>query len=220
MYRVIPPGRLREDRLTARRHIRVGICAWADPALIEDGSFYPREVDDGRGPPALLRERLRRGGGQRLLLRDPRRPHHGALGGAHAAGLRLPRQGLRAHDRSPRPDSRPCPRRCAPSCPRRPRLTPRGDVEAASLPAEALDAAFALFRAAVRPLAEAGKLGYVLFQFAPWVHYGTAGLDALAALPARLPGLTRGRGVPPSLRGFPSTPTRRCAPCASSVSPT
>ena len=25
-----------------RRPITVGICAWADPALIEDGSFYPK----------------------------------------------------------------------------------------------------------------------------------------------------------------------------------
>jgi uncharacterized protein YecE (DUF72 family) len=72
--------------------------------------------------------------------------------------------------------------------PAAPRLTPRGDVEAASLSTEALDAAFAVFRSAIKPLAEAGKLGYVLFQFAPWVHYGAATLDGLAALPARLPG--------------------------------
>ena len=69
-----------------------------------------------------------------------------------------------------------------------PRLTPRDEVEAADLPTEALDAAFALFMAAVKPLAEAGKLGYVLFQFAPWIHHGPAGLNALAGLPARLPG--------------------------------
>src|SRR5215475_5102665 len=30
-------------RRSPRREIRVGICAWADPALIEDGSFYPRK---------------------------------------------------------------------------------------------------------------------------------------------------------------------------------
>jgi hypothetical protein len=27
----------------------------------------------------------------------------------------------------------------------------------------------------VRPIAEAGKLGYVLFQFAPWVHFDASG---------------------------------------------
>jgi uncharacterized protein YecE (DUF72 family) len=74
--------------------------------------------------------------------------------------------------------------------PAAPLLTQRGEVEAASLPGEALDLAFGSFRAALRPLAEAGKLGYVLFQFAPWVHFGAAALDVLAALPARLPGWT------------------------------
>jgi len=33
-------------------------------------------------------------------------------------------------------------------------------------------------RAAVRPIAEAGKLGYVLFQLAPWVHF-EAGLSSI-----------------------------------------
>lgn len=71
-----------------------------------------------------------------------------------------------------------------------PRLTPRGEVEATRLPPESLDAAFAVFRAAVEPLARAGKLGYVLFQFAPWVKYATTQLDYLASLPRRLPGWT------------------------------
>ena len=60
--------------------------------------------------------------------------------------------------------------------------------------------AFALFRAALGPLAAAGKLGYVLFQFAPWVHFERA-LARIpgAALPARLPGLDAGRRVAPPL---------------------
>jgi uncharacterized protein YecE (DUF72 family) len=70
------------------------------------------------------------------------------------------------------------------------RLTGRGDLEASSLPPEALDAAFSVFRAAVEPIAQAGKLGYVLFQLAPWVHYAPAQLDYLASLPGRLPGWT------------------------------
>ena len=51
-----------------------------------------------------------------------------------------------------------------------------------------MDRAFHLLRAAVGPIAEAGKLGYVLFQFAPWVHFEPARLDYLASLPQRLPG--------------------------------
>src|SRR2546426_7421150 len=45
-------------------------------------------------------------------------------------------------------------------------------------------------RAAVAPLAEAGKLGYVLFQFAPWGRFGATWLDYLASLVERLPGFT------------------------------
>ena len=74
--------------------------------------------------------------------------------------------------------------------PRQPRRTPRGEVLADEVPPEGVDAAFRLFRAALRPLEEAGKLGYVLFQFAPWVHFEDRWLEYLAGLPARLPGWT------------------------------
>jgi len=72
----------------------------------------------------------------------------------------------------------------------RARRTPRGEIEAGEFPPEAVDEAFRLFRAALAPLAEAGKLGYILFQLAPWVRYDTARLDYLASLPSRLPGWT------------------------------
>jgi uncharacterized protein YecE (DUF72 family) len=74
--------------------------------------------------------------------------------------------------------------------PRSPARTRRGEIDAASFSPDALDDAFRLFRAAVQPIADAGKLGYVLFQFAPWVHFDAARLEYLAALPGRLPGFT------------------------------
>jgi uncharacterized protein YecE (DUF72 family) len=74
--------------------------------------------------------------------------------------------------------------------PASPRRTRRGEIDATSFSPEAVDRAFHLFRTAVRPIAEAGKLGYVLFQFAPWVHFDSTRLDYLASLPARLPGWT------------------------------
>jgi uncharacterized protein YecE (DUF72 family) len=66
----------------------------------------------------------------------------------------------------------------------------RGELDRARFPPEALDRCFALFRAALDPLAAAGKLGYVLFQLAPWVRYDEATLAYLASLPGRLPGWT------------------------------
>ena len=66
----------------------------------------------------------------------------------------------------------------------------RGEIDRARIPPEALGRCVELFRAAVEPLATAGKLGYVLFQLAPWVRYEDATLEYLASLPARLPGFT------------------------------
>jgi uncharacterized protein YecE (DUF72 family) len=69
-------------------------------------------------------------------------------------------------------------------------LRRRGELNREQFPPEALDRCFALFRAALEPLAAAGKLGYVLFQLAPWVRYDDATLAYLASLPGRLPGFT------------------------------
>jgi uncharacterized protein YecE (DUF72 family) len=74
--------------------------------------------------------------------------------------------------------------------PRSPARTRRGEIDAATFSPDAFDHAFRLFRAAVQPIADAGKLGYVLFQFAPWVHFDAARLEYLASLPGRLPGFT------------------------------
>jgi len=87
----------------------------------------------------------------------------------------------------PRPQSLPADlERLLPS---RPRRTHRGEIEAGEFPAEAIDEAFRLFRAALAPITEAGKLGHVLFQFAPWVRFDGAWLEYIAALPGRLPGV-------------------------------
>jgi uncharacterized protein YecE (DUF72 family) len=47
--------------------------------------------------------------------------------------------------------------------------------------------ALAELRKALRPLRAAGKLGYVLFQLAPWVKFSDETLTSLAALPRALP---------------------------------
>ena len=66
----------------------------------------------------------------------------------------------------------------------------RGQIENAAFPPEAREWAFETFREALRPLEDSGKLGYVLFQMAPWIKHGREALDYLASLPGRLPGVT------------------------------
>jgi uncharacterized protein YecE (DUF72 family) len=172
-----------------KRRVRVGICAWADPALIESGSFYPRksmsaearlrfyasvfdtvEVNSSYYAIPDIRNT------QRWVERTP------ADFVFHVKAYAL----LTGHH----PRAETVPADVAVLLPERPRRTRRGEIDAASFTPEAIDRAFDLFRTAVRPIAEAGKLGYVLFQLAPWVHFDSQRLEYLASLPARLPGYT------------------------------
>jgi len=66
----------------------------------------------------------------------------------------------------------------------------RGQIENAMFPPEAHAWVAETFREALRPLQDSGKLGYVLFQMAPWVKYGREALDYLATLPDLLPDVT------------------------------
>jgi len=169
--------------------ISVGICSWADPALIEDGSFYPRRSMSAE---ARLRHYARffevvevnsayyaipdiRTVARWVERTPPGFRFHvkawAPMTGHHARPQAVPADVLRA-------------------LPAGVRRTRRGEIAADAFPPEALDAAFHLLRAALAPLAEAGKLGYVLFQFAPWVRWSAARLAYLTSLPERLPGWT------------------------------
>jgi uncharacterized protein YecE (DUF72 family) len=169
--------------------VRVGICSWADPALIEAATFYPKKSMSAEA-------RLRFYAGVFDVVevnasyyaipdvvtvrRWAQRTPPGFVFHVKAWSL------MTGHH--PRPQSLPA--EVQAMLPERVRRSPRGEVLADDVPAEGIDAAFRLFRAALAPLAEAGKLGYVLFQFAPWVHFEPARLDYLASLPERLPGAT------------------------------
>ena len=168
--------------------IRVGICSWADPALIESGAFYPRKSMSAE---ARLRHYASvfdtvEVNASYYAIPDVRttgrwveRTPPGFVFNVKAYAL------LTGHH--PRPESLPADVRAL--LPRQPRRTRRGEIDAAGVPPEALDATFRLYRAALEPLAAAGRLGYVLFQLAPWVHFDAARLEYLASLPGRLPGL-------------------------------
>ena len=171
------------------KQVRVGICAWADPALIEAGTFYPRKsmttesrlryyasVFDG----VEVNSSYYAIPNIRNTLRWVERTPPGFVFRVKAYSL------LTGHH----PRAETVPADLAALLPRSPRRTRRGEIDASSFPPEALDHAFRLVRTALRPIAEAGKLGYVLFQFAPWVHFEPGRLDYLASLPERLPGWT------------------------------
>jgi uncharacterized protein YecE (DUF72 family) len=173
----------------SRARVRVGICSWADPALIESGAFYPRKSMSAEA-------RLRFYAGVfdvvevnasyyaipdvLTVRRWTERTPPGFVFHVKAWSL------MTGHH----PRAQTLPADVQARLPARPRRSARGEILADEVPPEGLDAAFRLFRAALAPLEAAGKLGYVLFQFAPWVHFEPRRLEYLASLPARLPGCT------------------------------
>jgi len=168
---------------------RVGICSWADPALIESGGFYPKKSMSAE---ARLRFYARHFdvvevNASYYAIPDVLTVRNWAARTPPGFVFHVKAWSLMT-GHHPRPQALPADVQAL--MPARPRHTARGEVLAADFSAEALDASFRLFRAALGPLETAGKLGYVLFQFAPWVHYEPRRLDYLASLPARLPGWT------------------------------
>ena len=176
------------ERRYAPPDVRIGICAWADEALLESGAFYPKK---SMTPEARLRYYARFFDtveinssyyaipAARNVARWAERTPPGFIFNVKAYAP------LTGHH--PRPESLPDEVQAMVSA-RAPR-THRGELHASALPREAIDATFRLFRAALGPLQDAGKLGYVLFQFAPWMRFDHERLTDLERLPARLPGM-------------------------------
>src|SRR5262245_4202634 len=162
---------------------RVGLSAWQDKSMVEDGSFYPirsmkaeerlwwyRRFFDSVEVNSSFYAPLSAENAVRWVKRTP----PGFLFSVKAYAL-LTRHHLDA-------TRLPGPRRARVPADARPDA--RGQIDNERFAPEARQWAFAAFREALRPLADADKLGYVLFQLAPWVGYGPAALEYLATLPA------------------------------------
>jgi uncharacterized protein YecE (DUF72 family) len=176
-----PPKRLRTD-------YRIGLSSWTDQSMLKEGKFYPRksmtaeerlwwysrffDADEVNSTfyalPSEANSKL-------WTDRTPGRfifnvKACALLTGHHLDAARLP-EPLRE------------------MLPRRARPNARRQFENDLFGEEAREWAFQEFQAALRPLASAGKLGYLLFQLAPWVAFGRDALEYLESLPDRLPGM-------------------------------
>ncbi len=168
---------------------RVGICSWTDRSLLREGEFYPRHSMSAE-------DRLRYYATAFDTVEVD--SSYYALPSARNAGLWVQRTppgflfNVKAYSlmtgHHPRADSLPADLRAM--LPAAPPTTPRGEIDRAAFPPEALDRCFTLFRNSLRPLAEADRLGYILFQLAPWIRFSESALAYLATLADRLPGWT------------------------------
>jgi len=174
-----PSRRLRTD-------YRIGLSAWTDKSMLEEGEFYPRKTMSAEerlwwysrffdmvevnstfyalpAPETAEAWAARTPPGFLFNVKAL-----GLLTGHHVDVARLP-EPLRA------------------MLPRRLQKARASRVPATAFADEARAWALAELRRGVEPLRHAGKLGYVLFQLAPWMKRADDTQAYLAALPAALP---------------------------------
>src|SRR5262249_12894228 len=149
---------------------RVGLCAWQDKSMLEEGQFYPLNSIKAEGRlwwysqcfdcvevNSTFYAPLSAENSVRWAKRTPPGflfsvKAYALLTGHHLDASRLPEPLREMLPASARPNA-------------------RGQIENAAFPPEAREWAFQTFREALRPLEDSGKLGYVLFQMAPSLHH-------------------------------------------------
>jgi uncharacterized protein YecE (DUF72 family) len=163
--------------------ILVGTTSWREKTLVESGHFYPPDVHTAEG---------------RLRYYATRFPVVEVDSSYY--GLPSARNGNLWVERTPEgfvfdvKAFRPFTQHQTPpdALPKeiRDRLTPIAtkNFYDKDMPPDILDELWERFRSALDPLRSAGKLGVVLFQFAPWLVYRPASLDLIATCAERLPG--------------------------------
>ncbi len=170
----------------ARTDYRIGLSAWTDKSMLEDGHFYPRKTMTAEerlwwysryfdvvevnssfyaipSPDTTTLWVARTEPGFRFNVKA-----YAVLTGHDVDAARLP-EPLKA------------------LLPSRVRKTGAGRVVNREFGAEAKAWALDALRAALRPLRDAERLGYVLFQLAPWVKASDAALAHLASVRRALP---------------------------------
>jgi uncharacterized protein YecE (DUF72 family) len=143
--------------------ILVGTCSWTDKTLIDSGNFYPEDV---KTPEARLKFYASKFPivevdssyyaipSERTAKQWVERTPSDFVFDVKAFRL------LTTHQTQPKV----LPKHVAESLP-----VVKKTVYYKDLPRELTDAVWSEFRAALRPLKDAGKLGVVLFQFPPWL---------------------------------------------------
>lgn len=157
--------------------IRVGTASWADRMLLDSG-WYPREVNSPAGRLAYYAERFD------LVEADTTFYAIPTVETTTAWAQRTPDEFLFNVKAFSLFTGHPTPVSMLPKD-----LRPRGvhdRVRPRDLNTTLLDEVWDRFRAAVRPLAAAGKLGVVLLQFPPWLAYGPGAKRRIAETARRL----------------------------------
>jgi uncharacterized protein YecE (DUF72 family) len=165
--------------------VLVGTCSWTDKTLLESG-WYPPQVNtpEERLRYYALHFPLVEVDSSYYALPSPRNALLWAQRTPQGFVFDVKAFALFTHHPTP---PRSLPRDMYQALP--PALREKRNLYYRDLPSELTEELWRLFAQALLPLAAAGKLGVVLFQFPPWFRPGRDSRQYIASLPERLPGL-------------------------------
>ena len=165
--------------------IQVGSCSWTDPTLIACGRFYPPGVTSAEARLRYYAEQFDIVEVDSTYYAPPSARNSELWAARTPAGFvfNIKAFGLLTHHPTVVERLPGWLRNALPAEARRKR-----NAYARDFPAAAVEQVWELHREALEPLAAAGKLGAVLFQFPPWFVRSQDNRAYLRELPERLPG--------------------------------
>lgn len=182
-----PPILLYHPPRRARTDYRIGLSAWTDKSMLEEGGFYPRKTMTAEERLSWYSRFFDCVEVNSTFYALPsettadlwvRRTPPGFLFNVKAYGL------LTGHH----VDIATIPDPIRKTLPRSQRSRQRGQVLNTAFDNDARTWTLKRLQEALEPLREAGKLGYILFQLAPWMKFSPETLQYLATLPSQLAG--------------------------------
>ncbi len=169
-------------RQTAR--IYIGTSSWVERGLVESGRFYPPELKDTGDRLAFYAERFHFAEIDSTYYALPSRKNMERWASAVPDGFRFNVKVFALFSQHPTP-LRSIPKSFHEALP--PEALKKSRVYEKDIPGEVLDDLWGIFRGALRPMRESGKLGAVLLDFPPWYVPSKTNREYIAKARERLP---------------------------------
>lgn len=165
--------------------IYVGTSSWADRSLVESGRFYPPELKDTPQRLAFYAERFTLAEVDSTYYALPSRRNTERWAGAVPEGFRFNVKAFALFTQHPARLSS-LPKSFHEALP--PKVREKARLYYKDVPAEVRDELWRIFRGALGPLRDAGKLGALLVDFPPWFVPNDENRAFLAHVREQLPG--------------------------------
>jgi uncharacterized protein YecE (DUF72 family) len=167
-------------RASAQR-IRIGSASWTDPSLVKSKKFYPKGCSSAEDRLRFYASRFNMVEVNSSYYALPSRDNSTLWVERTPATFVFVVKAFRLFTGHQTPiDALPAPIREALG------EWPKKNIYYKDMPGELLDELWRLFKEAVQPLREAGKLSALHFQFAPWLVYSPAGRSHLEEVRLRV----------------------------------